>query len=141
MPQGQHAATYVPEELLEDWDEMAEEMDMSRSEWLLAMVEAGRKKFDRDIQPDESKRDLRRRNTELWNDYQEASEERDRLRKQLRLTEGRAIVEFVEDNPGCRYEEIAQHLVENQGSRLTKMLDAMNGDELEIDEDGHVYRI
>jgi hypothetical protein len=31
--------------------------------------------------------------------------------------------------------------VENQGSRLTKMLDAMNGDELEIDEDGHVYRI
>ena len=141
MPQGQHAATYVPEELLEDWDEMAEEMDMSRSEWLLAMVEAGRKKFDRDIQPDESKRDLRRRNTELWNDYQEASEERDRLRKQLRLTEGRAIVEFVEKNPGCRYEEIAQHLVENQGSRLTKMLDAMNGDELEIDEDGHVYRI
>lgn len=141
MPQGQHAATYVPEDLLEDWDDLAEEMDMSRSEWLLAMVEAGRKKFDRDIQPDESKRDLRRRNTELWNDYQEASEERDRLRKQLRLTEGRAIVEFVEDNQGCRYEDIAQHLVENQGSRLTKMLDAMNGDELEIDENGRVYRL
>ncbi|MYL17354.1 hypothetical protein GLW36_11970 [Halorubrum terrestre] len=139
MVQGQHVATYVPEELLEDWDEMAEEMDMSRSEWLMAMVEAGRKKFDRDIQPDESKRDLRQRNTQLWDDYQEASSELKRLKTQLHQTERRAIVEFVEDNQGCQYKEIAKHLQKTRSSRLTKMLDALNGDEIEIDEEGRVY--
>ena len=111
------------------------------SQWANAMVEAGLKKFDRDIQPDESKRDLRRRNTELWNKYQELKEERDSLEKQLYQTERRTILEFVEENNGCRYKEIAKHLSKNQASRLTKLLDALDGEEIEIDGNGHVYRL
>jgi len=139
MPQSQQVSTYVPAEQLEEWDEIAESMGMTRSEWLMAMVAAGRKKFDRDVQPDESKRDLRRRNTELWNDFQEVARERDSLQKQLHQTERQALLEFVNENQGCRYKEIAKHLSQNRGSRLTQMLDALDGNEIEIDEDGRVY--
>lgn len=139
MPQGHHVATYVPEKQYEDWKEKSEEMDMSMSEWVMGMVEAGQKKFDRDIQPDESKRELRKRNTDLWKDFQAATEERDRFRKQLLQTEQPEILEFIGKNQGCRYKEIAKHLAQNRGSRLTQMLDVMDGDEIEIDEEGRVY--
>jgi predicted nuclease with TOPRIM domain len=140
MPK-QIVGVYAPPDRKESWEEHADEMGMSTSEWANAMIEAGLKKFDRDIQPDESKRDLRRRNTELWNDFQALRKERDRLEKQLHQTERRAILEFVEENNGCRYKEIAKHLSKNKASRLTKLLDALDGQEIEIDEDGHVYRL
>jgi predicted nuclease with TOPRIM domain len=140
MPK-QIVGVYAPPDRKESWEELADEMGMSTSEWANAMIEAGLKKFDRDIQPDESKRDLRRRNSELWSDYQTLRKERDRLEKQLHQTERRAVLEFVEENNGCRYKEIAKHLSKNQASRLTKLLDALDGQEIEIDEDGHVYRL
>lgn len=141
MAQKELAGAWVPAEQKKRWEELAEERGMSLSEWMSAMVEAGLKKFDRDIQPAESKDDLRKRNTELWNDFQTVAKERDRLQKQLRQTEQLAIIEFVEENQGCKYKEIAQHLRQNRGSRLTKLLDVLDGEEIEIDEDGRVYRL
>lgn len=140
MPK-QIVGVYAPPDRKESWEEQANEMGMSTSEWANAMIEAGLKKFDRDIQPDESKRDLRRRNTELWKKFHELKKERDSLEKQLLQTERQAILEFVEENNGCRYKEIAKYLSKNQASRLTKLLDALDGDEIEIDESGHVYRL
>jgi hypothetical protein len=141
MTQSKHVATYVSEEQFERWQEEAEMMRMSTSEWVNAMVEAGQKKFDRDIRPDESKDDLRRRNTGLWQKYQKVREERDHLEDQLLQTERQAIVEYVDENQGCRYKEIARHLSKNRGSRLTRLLDALDGEEIEIDEEGRVYRL
>ena len=141
MTQKELAGAWVPAEQKERWEELAEERGMSLSEWMSAMVEAGLKKFDRDIQPAESKDDLRKRNTELWNDFQAVATERDRLQKELRQTERLAIIEFVEENQGCKYKEIAKHLRQNRGSRLTKLLDVLDGEEIEIDEDGRVYRL
>ncbi|ELZ45907.1 hypothetical protein C463_05735 [Halorubrum californiense DSM 19288] len=141
MTEKHHIGVYTPQDRYEMWKQEADELGMSMSQWANAMVEAGLKKFDRDIQPEESKSDLRKRNTQLWNDYEKVRKERDKLETQLHQTERRAIVEFVEENQGCRYKEIAQHLAKNRGSRLTKLLDALDGEEIEIDEEGRVNRL
>jgi len=43
--------TYVPAYQREEWDEHAEELEMSRSEFVRSMVQAGRSKFDPDVEP------------------------------------------------------------------------------------------
>lgn len=141
MTEKHHIGVYTPQDRYEAWKQEADELGMSMSQWANAMVEAGLKKFDRDIQPAESKTELRKRNTKLWNDYERIRKERDKLETQLHQTEQRAIIEFVEENSGCQYKEIAQYLSKNRGSRLTKLLDAMDGEEIEIDEQGRVNRL
>lgn len=141
MTEKHHIGVYTPQDRYETWKQEADKLGMSMSQWANAMVEAGLKKFERDIQPEESKTDLRKRNTQLWNDYEKVRKERDKLETQLHQTERRAIVEFVEGNQGCQYKEIAQHLAKNRGSRLTKLLDALDGEQIEIDEEGRVNRL
>lgn len=46
--------TYVPRYQRETWDEEAEELDMSRSEFVRSMVQAGRRGFFDDDSADES---------------------------------------------------------------------------------------
>jgi len=41
--------TYVPAYQREEWDQHAEELGMSRSEFVRSMVQAGRSKFDPDV--------------------------------------------------------------------------------------------
>jgi len=44
--------TYLPAYQREEWDGHAEELDMSRSEFVKAMVQAGRRDFDPGTRPD-----------------------------------------------------------------------------------------
>ena len=44
--------TYVPTYQKQQWGEEAEELDMSRSEFVRTMVQAGRRSFDLDESPD-----------------------------------------------------------------------------------------
>lgn len=44
--------TYVPEYQRDEWDEHADELDMSRSEFVRCMVQAGRRGFFDDAAPD-----------------------------------------------------------------------------------------
>ena len=43
--------TYVPAYQREEWDDHADELDMSRSEFVKAMVQAGRRGFEGDPEP------------------------------------------------------------------------------------------
>jgi hypothetical protein len=72
-----HVATYPSDEQLERWKREAEEMDMSFSEWVQGMVEAGLKNFSPTVDPDEDLHDLRRQRNDL---RQELEATRDRMR-------------------------------------------------------------
>lgn len=45
--------TYLPAYQREEWDEHADELDMSRSEFVKTMVQAGRRVFDGNVAPQE----------------------------------------------------------------------------------------
>jgi predicted nuclease with TOPRIM domain len=134
------SATYISEETKQRWLENAKEMGMSESEWVQAMVEAGLKKFSRDVQPDETRDGLRRKLNDLRNELKRARDRILELETQVHLSEREAIVEYLEDNPGAEYRDIVQHVVNTANSRVARLLDRMEGDDIEIDEQGRMYK-
>lgn len=136
---GKQVATYIDELRYEQWQERADEMGMSMSEWNRAMVAAGRKKFDRDIQPNKSKKELRKQLNDL---RRELSRRRDRIKeleRQVNTSERQAIIAYVEENSGAEYQDVVQHVINTSNSRVSKMLDELEGSEIEIDEYGRMY--
>lgn len=135
----EHVAAYVDEDTYERWENQAAEMDMSMSQWTQAMVEAGLKKFNRDVQPDETRDDLRRKRNDLRNELGRARDRIAELEEQVYTSEREAIREYIEKNPGAEYRDIVQHVVNTANSRVTRILDQMEGDDIEIDEQGRMY--
>jgi len=133
----QPAMTYPTPEQYETWKEEASEMDMSVSEWIQAMVEAGRKKFDAQVEPDESAQELREQRNDLKEELTHARERIEKLENQLHQSERATIVEFVEDNPGATYGEIGQRLSDTIPERLQPHLDALESEELRKEDDGY----
>lgn len=82
----QPAMAYPTPEQYAGWKEDAEEMDMSVSEWIQAMVEAGRKKFKVDIEPDEDAAELRKQRNDLKQELDHARERIQELETQLHHT-------------------------------------------------------
>lgn len=74
----QPTMTYPSKQQHARWKQEAESMDMSLSEFVQAMTEAGLKKFDADITSDESARALRQQRNEL---KRELDRTRDRVRE------------------------------------------------------------
>lgn len=135
----EQVATYIPDEEYEDWIEQAEEMGMSTSDWIKSMVRAGQKKFNRDVEPTESRDDLRRRRNDLRRELQRARDRIEQLEGQVHRSEREAVIDYIGDNPGAEYEDIVQHVVNTANSRVTRILDDVEGDEIEIDEQGRMY--
>jgi len=133
----QPAMTYPTPEQYETWKEEASEMDMSVSEWIQAMVEAGRKKFDAQVKPDESAQELREQRNDLKEELTHARERIEKLENQLHQSERATIVEFVEENPGATYGEIGQRLSDTVPERLQPHLDALESDELRKEGDSY----
>jgi hypothetical protein len=69
----QPAITYPTADQYDRWKRQVEEFDMSVSQILQSMVEAGLKKFDAAVEPDETTRELRDQRNDLRNelDYRE----------------------------------------------------------------------
>jgi len=129
----QPAMTYPTPEQYETWKEDADEMDMSVSEWIQAMVEAGRKKFDAQVEPDENAQELREQRNDLKEELAHARDRIENLENQLHHSERATILEFVEENPGVTYGEIGQKLADTVPERLQPHLDALEGTELRKD--------
>lgn len=133
----QPAMTYPTPEQYEAWKAEAAEMDMSVSEWIQAMVEAGRKKFDAQVTPDETAAELREQRNDLKDELDHARERIEKLEQRLHQGERAAIIEFVEENPGASYGEIGQHIADTVPERLTRHLDELEGDALAVDNDSY----
>ncbi|RLM47527.1 hypothetical protein DVK00_03190 [Haloarcula sp. Atlit-47R] len=131
------AMTYPTPEQYQGWKDDAKEMDMSVSEWMQAMIEAGRKKFDAQVEPDESAEQLRRQRNDLKTELERARERIQELETQLHHGEQAVIREFVEENPGATFEDITRHVIDTVPERLNRHLDELEGDALYVDDDGY----
>lgn len=79
----EQVATYVTPEQKQRWKKKADERNMSFSEWVECMVEAGQKKFTNEIVMDESVRELRRERNDLRLQLKAAQERIDELEQAL----------------------------------------------------------
>ena len=131
--------SYVPPSTRERWREIADEMGMNESQFVQSMVEAGLKKFTREVEPDKTRDELRRERNELYAALREAREEINRLEEKLMASEREVVIEFVEENPACKYPDIADHLAQTAPSRTTKVLEEVEGSDLTVDEDGRWF--
>jgi predicted RNase H-like nuclease (RuvC/YqgF family) len=85
--------TYPSKQQHARWKQEAEDMDMSLSEFIQAMTEAGLKKFDAEVTPDESLRDLRQQRNEL-------KRELDQTRNRVRELEAQLYADQDDDTRG-----------------------------------------
>lgn len=136
-----HVAAHVSQSQYEVWKQEADEMEVSSmSEYVKMMAEAGRKKFShRDLEPDETRAELRQQRSDLQRELRRARERINELEAQLSETERSKIIEYVEDNPGSQKEQIVHHLLDEGAGRITRLLAHMEGAELRIDEKGRYY--
>lgn len=138
MPESKAVATYPTEEQHAWWEQRAEEMDMSMSEFVQSMTEAGMKKFEVRVQPDETNRELREQRNDLRDELEQARERIRNLEDRLHGGERRDIVEYVEENPGVEYDQIIQRISETAPARVSEHLTDLEGEELTV-ENGEYY--
>lgn len=139
MAESDLVGAYVSDETKERWDERRDELGMSsRSEFVKQMVEAGLKSFERTVEPDESKTEIREQRDDL---RRELSRTRDRvgeLERQLHQSERDAILNYLSDSQGASYEDIVQYIISTASGRVTRLLDEMQGSDVTV-ENGHYY--
>lgn len=124
------ATTYPKPEQYDRWQARAEEMDMSTSQFIKSMVEAGMKKFDASVEPDETNRELREQRNDLKAELDRARERIDDLEERLLDDERAAVREHVEDNPGADFQSVLEHVRETAPGRVNRHLDALEGEAL-----------
>ena len=137
MADSRHAATYPSEEQYQRWQDRADDLGMSMSEFMEAMVEAGMKKFDVSVEPDETNRELREQRNELKTELDHARDRIQELEDAVYHGERRTIKRYVEDNPGATYDEVIQHVIDTVPQRVTTHLDDLVGDELQYVDGGY----
>jgi len=131
MSESQPATAYPTQVQYDRWADRAEEYGMSISEFIQAMVEAGIKKFDARVEPDESHRELREQRNNIKNELERARDRIDTLEDQLHGTERETIRTYVEKNPGATYEDVTQHIIDTAPDRINGHLDALQGESIE----------
>ena len=129
------ATCYPPDELYSQWNEHAQRLNMSISQFIIRMIEAGRK----DITPEQdnanSVRTLRQQVTNLQAELERQRERNQDLERQLRHTTHADIVEYVEENPGVSTPRIIQHIADTVPGRVAGHLDLLEGDELRCEDE------
>lgn len=138
---GPTAKSYPTERQYQAWKDHADQMDMTISEFNGSMVEAGREKFTVEVEPDESRLELREQRNDLQRELQRTRERVRTLEGRLTQTEHRTIVQYVGSNPGCTWDEIVQHLANTVPQRALNHLDAMEGETLRRDDEDGFYLV
>lgn len=135
----QPTMTYPSTQQHARWKQKAAAMDMSLSEFIQAMTEAGLKKFEVDVTPDESASELRRQRNDLKRELDRARDRVTKLEEQVQTRERETITSFVDANPGAELSEIIQELIETTSDRAPKQVEHLVAvGELQYD-DGEYY--
>lgn len=135
----QPAMAYPTTEQYKQWKDRAEQMDMSVSEFMKAMTEAGWKKFDANVEPDQTNRELREQRNDLKQELERARQRISKLEDQLHHSERAVIRRYVRENPGANYDEIQQYVLKTVPQRVTEHLDELEGEVLRRGPDGGYY--
>lgn len=128
---------YVPEGTRDRWKDAAENMEMSQSEFVAAMTEAGQKKFDTKIEPDETDDEIREARNYFERELKNERREKEQLEEQLHGGEQQAITNFIESNPGASYQDIVKYVTDTAPSRVSNHLEEMNGQSIWSGGDGY----
>ena len=128
----QMAAAYVPPPQYSRWKGRADDLDMSVSEYIKSMVEAGNKKFEATVEPDEAARELREQRNHYKKKLEEARSRISKLEDRLDRGEQSEIEEYIKENPGATFDEIHQHVIETVPERANLILEELEGEAIEI---------
>lgn len=131
------ATAYPPKDLYEAWCSDANERSIAISQYIIRMVEAGRKDVDVDELVTESVQELREQRADLQQELEEHRRRVEQLEQQLHQTAQVDILEFVEQNPGTTTPEIIQHIANTVPSRVASHLDILEGKGIKQREDGY----
>ena len=134
------AATYVPHQQYSHWKGRADDLDMSVSEFIKSMVEAGNKKFEATVDPDEADNELREQRNHYKREFERAQSRVSMLENRLDRGERAEIQSFIEANPGASFDEVVQHLIETVPERVNDLLETFEGEYVEV-TDGAYYPI
>lgn len=133
----QHTATYITENQHKQWKERANELDMTLSEFIQAMTEAGMKKFEVAVEPDETNRELRTQRNDLQKELDSARDRIQSLEDQLYRREYSTIVRFIHENSGATYDDIVRHVISTVPVRVNDHLQELEGEEIEEEADSY----
>lgn len=134
----QPAMAYPTSEQYERWSQRADEFDMSKSEFIQAMVEAGLKKFDASVEPDETNHELREQRNDLKDELDQTRSRVAELEERLHRDERAAVREHVENNPkGVAFSEIVQAVIDTAPERVNRHLEDLEGDALRVEEEAY----
>ena len=131
-------ATYPTDEQLTRWKNRADERGMSLSQWVSHMVEAGQKKFEIEVTPDETSSELREQRNQLRRERDRARKRATELEQQLFNDERQEIIDFVQENPGVDQAAVHQRIIETASDRVPDQLDSLEGRTL-VKRDGVYY--
>jgi len=132
------ASCYPSCSLYEQWEEHAAELDLSKSQYMIRMVEAGRKQLNVDESALSTNQELRQQLANLQNEVQRQQERNEDLERQLQQTTHTDICSFIDENPGSTTPQIIQHIADSVPSRVAAQLDALEGTHLRR-EGGQYY--
>lgn len=129
------AATYPTEGQYERWKEGADDFDMTVSEFMQAMIEAGMKKFERHVETDEDARELRQQRNDLKDELDEARDRIATLEEQVYSGEKAAVEEYIRENPGVSGGEILRHIADTVPVRVNRHLTELEGERIRSEGD------
>ena len=131
------AVTYPPTSLYEQWSDHADALDMSISQYMIRMVEAGRRNISMNEASAESVSALLQQKADLEREIQRKEERIQDLERQLQHTSRSKIVSYINENPGARTPEITQKVADTVPGRVAGHLDALEGEVIEQRTDGY----
>jgi len=131
------ATTYPPESLYESWTAHADSLDMPISQFMIRMIETGRKQLNTQRDTGDSIRGLRRQLADLQRELERQRTRNKELERQLQHTVHAEITAYVEENPGATTPQIIQHVANTVPSRVAGHLDVLEEDTLELRDDGY----
>lgn len=134
------AVSYPPESLYRQWSDHADSLDMSISQYLIRMTEAGRRNISMDDASSESIRELLQQKADYKREIQRKEERIQDLERALQYTSRSKIVSFVEENPGAGTPEITQRVADTVPGRVASHLDSLEGELVEQRADGYYPR-
>lgn len=138
----QLASCYPTKSQYEQWKEWADEMGYnSNSRFMIAMIEAGYKQMSVSVGYDEETKELREQRNDLKRELDQARRRIEDLEEQLYRGERRSIIEFIDQqHEPVSFAEIVQHIVDDAPARVAQHLDGMEGDSVELVEDGYLTK-
>lgn len=129
--------TYPPQTLSDAWSEHADELDMAVSQFIIRMVEAGRKQVDIQETTSESIRELRQLNADLERELERQRARNEELERQLHNTAQSEVISHVEENPGTTTPELIQRVADTVPGRVAGLLDLLDGEAIKLQDDGY----